>query len=762
MYRTTLIDPARLQQFTLLCGTKNPFRSHEVLAADGLTWACATLEGYLFAVPVRRLKGGLCFDHATERVLWLVHSTLRAKRVPELWFDKRCLRELLFGQSHPQNWLPSLRKRLASLVDLRVGLGENAGMSAALCQSSRIFDRISEVDKGFRFLIADGILGSLAATPWRAEGKAHYTGPSLGKLRELRKQNRVQEVYLPVYLGDIAACRHLTSRQKYLLQAIIRELTHPPRERPPSDRSRSITLNDAQVIHGNEVVGFGGRGGAICPCLLPQLAYLGFNGNGVRRGQGYRLTTWATKGAYARAEVGMFLDDIGVLVQQLGLLVVAVGRGSGTWLDLDRLNRLWRQGSRGEEILEGYHVRIYAPAASFDQWDRKFRWGEQLELPDGQKNGPGKPDVLDDFAEVLTQKGMQQTHAARDLGVSKQYLSTVLKRTKPCSDGLRRKIEKLVAEHRTSNKSLTHGLPEPPAFQLAKPHVRKGSDDIRNAALAYYDHGLVVVPIRSWDTSRRCFVKWKHLQATRPTREEVHEWWSRWPDAGIAAVLGPVSNLLCVDVDGANAYRILMELLGEIPLAPTLKSGGKDPYRFHLYFAHPDLDTKASATPWNAPGDKGKLELRGFRGLAVLPPSLHRSGRRYTWVKGRGLDDIKPPPLPDPLLAGLQAALRPQPASDAAQGMPRHGSGNGRAEVPDGHEVAPSTAAFLAGKHAQASGWNRRLFTAACDLNARGIAYDQAVSLLLRGAKPNSVEDEQAARDTIKQAYKEPRKPSRR
>ena len=102
-----------------------------------------------------------------------------------------------------------------------------------------------------------------------------------------------------------------------------------------------------------------------------------------------------------------------------------------------------------------------------------------------------------------------------------------------------------------------------------------------------------------------------------------------------------------------------MDLLGEIPMAPTVKSGGADPFRYHLYFRHPALDTAASKTPWNRPDDQGKLELRGNKGLVVLPPSLHKSGRRYAWAKGRSFDEMPLPELPDVVLEGLEAAMRP-------------------------------------------------------------------------------------------------------
>jgi hypothetical protein len=199
-------------------------------------------------------------------------------------------------------------------------------------------------------------------------------------------------------------------------------------------------------------------------------------------------------------------------------------------------------------------------------------------------------------------------------------------------------------------------------------------------------------------------------------------------------------------------------------LAPTVKSGGADPFRFHLYFRHPALETVAMKTPWNSPDDHGKLELRGGKGLVVLPPSLHKSGRRYAWVKGRSFDDMALPELPDVLLEALEAALKPpmeetSPAADTIGNKTSDNKTAGDVDF-DGYHVAPSTARFLSGRYSESNGWNQRLFRAGCDLNARGVPRAKADKLLLAGAKPKTADDEQAARDTIASAYSTSRSPS--
>ena len=65
----------------------------------------------------------------------------------------------------------------------------------------------------------------------------------------------------------------------------------------------------------------------------------------------------------------------------------------------------------------------------------------------------------------------------------------------------------------------------------------------------------------------------------------------------------------------------------------------------HLYFRHP------GGTVHNKVGLAPGIDLRGDGGLVVAPPSLHRSGRRYRWLRGCDPAALAPAPLPDWLLA---------------------------------------------------------------------------------------------------------------
>lgn len=120
--------------------------------------------------------------------------------------------------------------------------------------------------------------------------------------------------------------------------------------------------------------------------------------------------------------------------------------------------------------------------------------------------------------------------------------------------------------------------------------------------------------------------------------DHIHEWWQRWPQANIGLHCGG-SNILVLDADEhKNAYTGsgLTPAEQETPTSLT-GSGGT-----HLLYAMPEGVRLGNAT--------GKLpagvDIRGWGGYIVLPPSLHPNGRRYAWELGYGPHEISLLPLP--------------------------------------------------------------------------------------------------------------------
>jgi Bifunctional DNA primase/polymerase, N-terminal len=111
-------------------------------------------------------------------------------------------------------------------------------------------------------------------------------------------------------------------------------------------------------------------------------------------------------------------------------------------------------------------------------------------------------------------------------------------------------------------------------------------------------------------------------------RIRIERFWERWPDANLGIVTGIRSGLLVLDVDdndgrtGSANLAAMSAPFGGIPSTLTAITGNGH----HLFFEH--LGTPISSS-------RGKVaegvDIRGDRGYVVAAPSLHRSGKRYSW-----------------------------------------------------------------------------------------------------------------------------------
>lgn len=118
-------------------------------------------------------------------------------------------------------------------------------------------------------------------------------------------------------------------------------------------------------------------------------------------------------------------------------------------------------------------------------------------------------------------------------------------------------------------------------------------------------------------------IRWSEFQSRRPKEREVLEWFTRlFPNSNIGMVTGTISGISVIDCDGP----VGIESLGKLKLPDnTLKvrSGGGG---LHLYYSTGKqlIQTKIGALP--------KLDVKAEKGYVVLPPSLHKSGKRYNWI----------------------------------------------------------------------------------------------------------------------------------
>ena len=154
-------------------------------------------------------------------------------------------------------------------------------------------------------------------------------------------------------------------------------------------------------------------------------------------------------------------------------------------------------------------------------------------------------------------------------------------------------------------------------------------------ALTYASLGAPVVPIfeklpdGTCACGKDCGRIAKHprnqhgLRRASTDEKRIRSWWTSWPNAGIALVMG--DGIFALDIDGPEGERALSKLVrenGKLPatVEDITPRGGR-----HLLFAVPDN----KAVPPSVCAIGPKLDIRGDGSYIVAPPSTG-----YRWRKG--------------------------------------------------------------------------------------------------------------------------------
>lgn len=155
------------------------------------------------------------------------------------------------------------------------------------------------------------------------------------------------------------------------------------------------------------------------------------------------------------------------------------------------------------------------------------------------------------------------------------------------------------------------------------------------AALDYQSKGWSIVPLAPGE--KYPCVPWTHLHKEAASKEQVCEWWDKYPNANVGIVTGAVSNMVVVDIDIKNgkAQTPPADILKVYPTDLISRTGGGG---FHLFYEFPEGEPVG-----NKVGVMPGVDIRADGGLVVAPPSIHSSGRRYVWAQE---GPTGPTPLP--------------------------------------------------------------------------------------------------------------------
>jgi hypothetical protein len=144
---------------------------------------------------------------------------------------------------------------------------------------------------------------------------------------------------------------------------------------------------------------------------------------------------------------------------------------------------------------------------------------------------------------------------------------------------------------------------------------------LHRAAAALAGRGMAVFPCIPQGKTPAC----SHgaLDATTDIGA-IDQWWIADPERNIGVATGAASGIFVVDVDDAEAALGKLEAEhGALPPTVEVITGrGR-----HLWFRLPaDQEIRNSA------GRVARgIDIRGEGGYVLTPPSVHPSGRRYTW-----------------------------------------------------------------------------------------------------------------------------------
>jgi len=154
---------------------------------------------------------------------------------------------------------------------------------------------------------------------------------------------------------------------------------------------------------------------------------------------------------------------------------------------------------------------------------------------------------------------------------------------------------------------------------------------MRDQALQYLTMGLSIIPLRPRpepdikEVAKMAAIPWKPFQTERATAEQVQEWFTRWPTAGIAIITGTISGVIGVDLDNQAAIDWAH---ANLPPTPWVTISGRDEHGEHWYYRHSGHDIKNGVKL--KVGDGIKIDIRGDGGYLVAAPSVHPNGSVYT------------------------------------------------------------------------------------------------------------------------------------
>lgn len=214
------------------------------------------------------------------------------------------------------------------------------------------------------------------------------------------------------------------------------------------------------------------------------------------------------------------------------------------------------------------------------------------------------------------------------------------------------------------------------------------------------------------------------FKAATTDETQIRAWWGANPNWNVAIATGHASGLLVIDADiktepvpvnGKDSLFLLEEQHGPLPEdAPVAQTGSGG---YHIMLAYPQgIDVGSSVSKLGS-----GVDIRAERGYIVAPPSLHRSGVRYSWLV----------PMNGHLPEAPEWVYANQAPGQSSTVAPRTDPRKDDGAASDGVLKAAKDALGRLGPAVAGSGGDQRTFAAACVVrNDFALPDDQAWALL--------------------------------
>jgi hypothetical protein len=348
-----------------------------------------------------------------------------------------------------------------------------------------------------------------------------------------------------------------------------------------------------------------------------------------------------------------------------------------------------------------------------DEWARRLMKGLQNDLQSRAKTAPARLDhsslraVLDDESDASGEDGT-------DVSGNTTGDRTVLPPSAdvPAIDARQGEDRFVLPPSENSGDSAPFSFSEPSLFDGEPVEVAPKRLTPLEAALAYARRGWPVFPLHHPDPHRGCSCidanecrsPGKHPRTRKGLKDattderQVRRWWELYPLANVGLAMGRKSGLVAVDVDprsgGDAAITELIERYGDLPNTLEAITGGGGS---HILFAHPGVTFKNSSSVLGE-----GLDVKTDGGYIVAAPSLHSSGKRYSWRTRR-----RPSAMPHWLLNLLTAESQKR-ATPATAGP--------RSRAPSPTQTGPMISE---------GSRNHRLFRIACSMRGNGSTHSE-------------------------------------